>query len=100
MRIDANLPLSNAPESGSSKEASRKGRVSLPPTFLGPTDEAQLSGASDQVSALHAELSKIPDVRQERVNALADAMRQGTWKPSPRDIAQAMFAELVGRSAR
>ena len=99
MRIDANLPLSIAPESASSKE-SKKVDVNPPGEFMGPADEARLSGVSDQVSALHAELSKIPDVRQDRVNALVDALRQGTWNPSPQDIAQAMFADLVGRTAR
>ncbi len=100
MRIDGNLPPSNAPESGRSKEASKKVDVNSSREFIGPADEAHLSGTSDQVSALHAELSKLPDVRQDRVNALSDALRQGTWNASPKDIAQSMFGELLGRAGR
>jgi flagellar biosynthesis anti-sigma factor FlgM len=100
MRIDSNLPLSHAPESGRSTEANKKGRVNLPPQFLSPADEAKLSGATDQVSALHAELAKVPDVRQDKVNALADALHQGTWKANAEDIAQAMFADLLGHARR
>jgi flagellar biosynthesis anti-sigma factor FlgM len=45
------------------------------------------------VQQLREHLDGIPDVRQERVNGLRQAISQGTFQVSPGKIADAMLAE-------
>ena len=97
MRVDLNLPLSNAPESGRSPETHKKGDVNSP-RLLGPPVEAHVSATADRVSVLHAQLSQVPDIRQERISAVSTAIRQGTWNVSADEIANAMVSELLARA--
>ena len=62
-------------------------------------DQAQLSGAHAQVEALAAQASQLPEVRQERVQALRQAVQGGQYRASPEQVAGAMFAHLLAVSA-
>jgi flagellar biosynthesis anti-sigma factor FlgM len=62
-------------------------------------DQAQLSGAGAQVEALAAQASQLPEVRQERVQALRQAVQGGQYQASPEQVAGAMFAHLLAGSA-
>jgi len=62
-------------------------------------DQAQLSGAHAQVEALAAQASQLPEVRQERVQALRQAVQGGQYHASPEQVAGAMFAHLLAGSA-
>ena len=56
-------------------------------------DVAHLSTGSDAVQQLKAQLDRVPEVRQQRVNDLRQAIGNGTFQVSPGQIASAMLAE-------
>jgi flagellar biosynthesis anti-sigma factor FlgM len=58
-------------------------------------DQAELSGAHAQVQALTAQASQLPEVREERVHALRQALQSGQYHPGPEKIAGALFAHMI-----
>ncbi len=62
-------------------------------------DQAQISGARAQVDALAAQASQLPEIRQERVEALRHAVQGGHYRPSAKNVAEAMFTHLSGKPA-
>jgi flagellar biosynthesis anti-sigma factor FlgM len=62
-------------------------------------DQAQLSGTHIQIEALTAQASQLPDVRQERVEALRLAVQSGQYATSPENVAGAVIAHMVDRLA-
>jgi flagellar biosynthesis anti-sigma factor FlgM len=61
-------------------------------------DEAQFSVDGEKVQQLKADLSGLPDLRQDRVVALKQAIEEGTYNVSDQQIAQAMSSELLDRA--
>lgn len=57
-------------------------------------DEALLSGLHVQVQALVAQASQLPEIRQERVNALRQTVLGGRYQPGSKQIAESVFAHL------
>jgi flagellar biosynthesis anti-sigma factor FlgM len=58
-------------------------------------DNAQLSGAHAQVEALAAEALQLPEVRQERVEALRLAVMGGQYQSDPQKVAGALAAHMM-----
>jgi flagellar biosynthesis anti-sigma factor FlgM len=58
-------------------------------------DHAQLSGSQMLVQTLAAQTAQLPNIREERVSALRQAVQSGTYHPSPADVAGAMFSHLT-----
>lgn len=58
-------------------------------------DQALLSGAHLQVQALAAEASQLPEVREERVAALRQAIQSGLYDMHPEKIAGALMAHMA-----
>jgi len=58
-------------------------------------DEASFSVDKGKVQELEAKLTELPEVRQERVQALQLAVREGRHQVSDKQLAQTMFAELL-----
>ncbi len=92
LRIDRSLfspPL--LPRSRAWAAAAKPGR--LPSDLARPTADAaaDLSTGSDVVDRLKAQLDAIPDIRQQRVEVLRQAIRDGNFTLSPRRIAEAML---------
>jgi flagellar biosynthesis anti-sigma factor FlgM len=56
-------------------------------------DVAHLSTGSDAVQTLKAQLDKVPDIRQQKVDSLKQAIAAGTYQMYPQRIADAMFAD-------
>ena len=94
MRIDPNQGsqisesrLSASPQSpGSNSAAARAGA---------DQDQAQLSGAHALVQALAAEASQLPEVREEKVSALRQAVESGTYQPDSQKVAGALVSTLL-----
>jgi flagellar biosynthesis anti-sigma factor FlgM len=61
-------------------------------------DEVQFSVDGEKVQQLKAGLDGLPDLRQDRVVALQQAIEEGSYNVSPRQIAQAMSSELLGEA--
>lgn len=93
MRID--LTPSTTPQldrSNGSAVSANGAHTNLEPLGPGSVDVASLSTGSDAVQQLKAHLDGIPDVRQQRVNDLRQAIGNGTYQVSPAKIAEAMLA--------
>jgi negative regulator of flagellin synthesis FlgM len=59
-------------------------------------DEVQFSVDGEKVQQLKADLDGLPDMRQERVATLRQAIEEGSYEVSDQQIAQAMSSELLG----
>jgi negative regulator of flagellin synthesis FlgM len=61
-------------------------------------DEAQFSVDGEKVQQLKTDLSGLPDLRQDKVAALKQAIREGSYNVSDQQIAQAMSPELLDKA--
>jgi flagellar biosynthesis anti-sigma factor FlgM len=99
MRIDSNYVSQALPENEGSTSAASSGKTgatasSAVASPLGE-DQAQLSGVHVQVQALVAQALQLPEVRQERVQALRQAVSSGQYQPSPQEVAGALLANVT-----
>ncbi len=62
-------------------------------------DTAQLSLDQARVQSLAAQVNALPEVRQEKVAALGQAVRDGRYQISPEQTAEAVISEMLARSA-
>ncbi len=99
MRIDLNP--SAMPELGRSAEAASGAKAADMTKAAAPDAEdiAHLSSGSDAVQKLKTQLDAVPEVRQQRVDVLRQAISNGTYKISPQGIATAMLADLGRKTA-
>jgi flagellar biosynthesis anti-sigma factor FlgM len=99
MRVDAPLPLPESIQpqrverSGSSTNQSRLASVES------NQDKARLSVDSTRVEQLKAALSSVPEVRQERVEALRQSIGKGTYQVTDQQLAEAIHSELLARGS-
>jgi flagellar biosynthesis anti-sigma factor FlgM len=97
MRIDLNhesQPLPETSRSSAQSTAAAATSASASQT-LGGEDQAELSGAHAQVQALVAQASQLPEIREERVQVLRQAVVDGSYSTNPEDVAGALFAHLL-----
>jgi len=100
MRIDLNHgPQPLLENSRTSPQNTAAAASSASSNALSGEDQAQLSGAHVQVQALAAQASQLPEVREERVQALRQAIQSGHYQPSPKEVAGAMFAHMIAGPA-
>ena len=98
MKIDNSLayPENVGPQkvgtTGPSPSQNQSDKVSL------ATDEANFSIDGDKVQQLTSNLTAVPDVRQERVAALTQAINQGSYNVSNQQIAEAMGSDSLGKA--
>jgi len=57
-------------------------------------DQAQLSVDGSRIEQLRAGLSSVPEVRQERVNALRQAIGQGSYQVTDQQLAGAIYSQM------
>ncbi len=88
MRIDSFQHSQNV---GDSEQVSRKQDKKAMPPQTPAQDSAQLS------PSLQEKLAKAPEVRQERVAAVKQAMAAGTYNVSDSQLADAMFKDFFKR---
>jgi negative regulator of flagellin synthesis FlgM len=67
-------------------------------TSLG-SDSAELSMDYARVASLASQINGLPEIRQEKVAALSNAIQQGTYDVSPEQTADAMLSEFLGNVA-
>ncbi len=87
MRIDSNP--SAMPEPGSNRD---RAAASKPEDMTKPAAPNALCSGSDTVQKLRMQLDTVPEIRQQRVDALKQAISDGTYKISPLAVATAMLA--------
>lgn len=98
MRIDSNggaqgLPESQTAASAASGKAGESGSAATA-SSLGE-DQAQFSDVHVQVQALVGQALQLPEVRDERVQALRQAVASGQYQPSPQAVAEALLANVI-----
>jgi len=99
MRIDFHQePQAIAESNRANPQSAGAAGTSSASSALGE-DQAQLSGAHVQVQALAAEAAHLPEIRQERVQALRQAIQSGQYQASPEKIAGALFAQMIAGPA-
>ena len=89
MRIDGNKTIPEPPLTENS--TAKAGKASQPSS--GEDASAGVSADSSSLSALTAQAMATPEVRQDRVDALRDAVRNGNYLLDPLQIANAMLRE-------
>jgi negative regulator of flagellin synthesis FlgM len=96
MRIDGSFPL---PESLQSDKVARSGsqtqQSSSAPVNSGQ-DQTQLSVGGQTIQQLKSSLSQVPEVRQERVDALRQVVSSGSYQVSDQQLSDAIGSELLG----
>jgi flagellar biosynthesis anti-sigma factor FlgM len=60
------------------------------------TDQTQLSASQSRVQGLKAQLTRLPDVRQDRVAALQQAVANGSFHASDQQLADAILGDFFG----
>jgi flagellar biosynthesis anti-sigma factor FlgM len=96
MRIDLNQSAQALPEGervgnqSASASAAQIGAASA----LGE-DQAQLSGVHLQVQTLTTQALQLPEVRQEKVNALRQVVQDRNYQPSSDRIADSIFQHML-----
>jgi flagellar biosynthesis anti-sigma factor FlgM len=97
MRVDGPLPFTEnlQPEkvgrSGSSNQQSRPAPVDS------DQDQAQLSVDNGTIQHLKSSLSQVPEIRQDRVDALRQAVSNGSYQISDQQLSDAIGSDLLGR---
>jgi flagellar biosynthesis anti-sigma factor FlgM len=100
MRITLDQPaeaLSGSGRSGNRSATSTDNRASAG-SALGK-DQAQLSDMHLQIQGLTAQALQLPEVRQEKVNALRQVVENGRYKPSSNQVAEALFDHMLMKTA-
>jgi flagellar biosynthesis anti-sigma factor FlgM len=100
MRIDPNQGAQALPQS------ERAGSQGVSPGAAGAAassglgeDQAELSGTHVQVQALAAQALQLPEIRQEKVNALRPVVQEGNYQPGSDQIAEAVFQHMLAMLA-
>ena len=99
MRINPNQlaqPVAEGTRTSSQNAASAQAQAAK--GALGE-DQAQLSGTHVQAQVLTAQALQFPEVRQEKVSALRQVVENGSYHPSVRQVADAIFTQLLAEPA-
>jgi flagellar biosynthesis anti-sigma factor FlgM len=95
MKIDGSNPFPDTQSTTFKRASVSGGNESNEVNETPDTDGASLSSGSN-VSALAAQVKQMPDIRQERVAALRQAVQSGQYQVSDKQIAEALHAQLLG----
>ena len=98
MRIDLNSNIGQTPDPG---ESSKPGlRSSSGPASNDLTaDVAKLSPDYLRAQVLTEAVNQLPEIRQEKVAALAQLIRSGNYVVTPEQTAAALLSHMAGRPA-
>jgi flagellar biosynthesis anti-sigma factor FlgM len=94
MRIDGALPLPENLQTPKSANAGSPAPQSSSASVGSGQDQAQLSANSGAVQQLKTMLSQVPEVRQDRVDALRQAIGNGSYQVSDQQLGDAIGSAL------
>lgn len=98
MRIDLSLGIGQTTGSASAEKVDTPSGGGPGNTELA-ADVANPSADYVRAQALTVTLSQLPEMRQEKVAALAELVRSGNYAVSSEQTAEALMAHLSGRAA-
>ena len=90
MRID----LSSEVRTSESMSPGKAGSRPSEPTAASNREAAELSSQDLSAAALTAAVAQFPELRQEKVAALAEQVRSGRYELSAQKTAEAMLAQM------
>ena len=100
MRIDINQSAQLLPASDrTTNQSPASGDASSSASSALGEDQAQLSGVHVQIQALAAQVSQLPEIRQEKVSALRQVILSGNYKPGSSQVAESLFAHMLVKPA-
>jgi flagellar biosynthesis anti-sigma factor FlgM len=99
MRVDLRTYGLGPPEEKTTERASTSRAAESTSNGAAGLDQARFSFGQARVHALEAEVLAQPEVRQERVDLLRQALGKGEYAVSEGQIADAMIADLSAGSA-
>jgi len=99
MRVDSNQAVQSLPESGRSDSPSPASSDARSPASRPQDDQVQFSGAQGQIQALAEQVLQFPEIRQEKVNALRQAVLDGDYQVGSKQVADAVFAHMLATPA-
>jgi len=92
MRINGHSPLSSGIVQGSSEKTARAKN----PAAADPQDQTSFSSDRTAVSSLETRVMQTPEIRQDRVASLKDAIGKGQYALEPDKVAEAMLNQFAG----
>ncbi len=99
MRIELNYGPQQMPET---KRADRQPAPNAATSMANQgvaEDQAHISTAHVQAQALAAQAAQLPEIREERVQALRQAVQSGTYRPAAEHVARAVVEQMANKSA-
>jgi flagellar biosynthesis anti-sigma factor FlgM len=97
MRVDGPLPYPQNVQPAKVGRSGSSAQQSRPAPVESHRDQAQLSVDNATIQHLKSSLSQVPEVRQERVNALRPAVSSGSYQISDQQLSDAMGSDLFGK---
>jgi flagellar biosynthesis anti-sigma factor FlgM len=91
MRIDLNTSIGQMADAAEATQSSLKSSSS-PAAGQPPCDVASLSSDYGKMQALTAAISGLSDIRQDKVAALSESLRNGTYAVSAEQVAEALVS--------
>jgi flagellar biosynthesis anti-sigma factor FlgM len=98
MRIDLNLKTPETPDPAQTAKSGAQVNSGAGSAGLN-RDTAVLSPDQSRVQALAAQVSQLPEIRQEKVAALGRAIQTGVYQVKPQETAEAILSEIQTGSA-
>jgi len=96
MNVDGLDPLSQASSLTRAEGTDRSSAQASHAGGAGGADEARLLWDESKIQSLASQVNGQPEIRQDRVNALQQAIQGGRYTVSDEQIANALFAEHLG----
>jgi len=94
MRIDGALPLPENLQTAKATNGGSPAPQNSPASGESGQDQAQLSRDGGTVQQLKTMLSQVPEVRQDRVDALRQAIGNGSYQVSDQQLGDAIGSAL------
>jgi flagellar biosynthesis anti-sigma factor FlgM len=98
MRVDLSTYGLGPPEDKKTQRAGQSLAAGQPASEAASLDQARFSFGQARVKALEAQVLAQPDVREQKVELLRQALGKGEYAVSDSQVADAMIADLGARS--
>ena len=96
MKIDPNVSVHQQQQNPSVQQPAKKPAEQKSPATSGVAgDQVKLSADHQIVERLKAELNQLPEVRQDRVVQLRQALQSGSYKVTDEQIADAILSDTL-----
>lgn len=98
MKVGPNTHASEPPDREKTGPASPTPASDLPASDAAGVDKTRFSSDQKRLQSLEAQAMAQPEIREQKVEALRQAIGKGKYAVSEVQIADAMISELAGRS--